>query len=135
MIIYQRMSIFNPIKYLKYTAAVLAVFSIVLIFFPAYVLLFFKDAQAGAAVMFMRFLGASLAGHSYMNWEVGRYEPSALRPVYLMNIIALVLAVFIDMWAIYKDMFTVLGILIFVMHVVFLLGFLIIYRHIPRVTA
>lgn len=127
------MNLHLPKVYLNLTAAVLLIFGIVLIFFPSLVLLLFKDVQTNVAVMFMRFLGASLAGHSYMNWEAGRHDAYLLRPVYLMNIIALVLAVFMDMWAVFMDMFTLLGILIFVMHLLFLIGFLIAYRCIPRV--
>lgn len=78
--------------------------------------------------MFMQFLGASLAGHSYLNWHTKRATTEVMKPVMRMNIFALLSAVLIGLAAIITGSYTEIGLLILVMHATFLCGFIIVLK-------
>lgn len=80
--------------------------------------------------MMLQFLGASLAGHAYLNYKAISLHGDTLRQVYGMNIIALAIASTISGLAAILSNLSVLAYLILVMHVGFLSGFIFFYRRI-----
>ena len=122
------MKILKPTNYLKLTAAVLLVFSIGLVFAPGYLMSMLSIDRSANGTMFMQFLGASLAGHSYLNWHTKQASAEVMKPVLRMNIFALLSAVLIGLAAIITSTYTEIGLLILIMHTTFLCGFIIILK-------
>lgn len=124
------MSIFNTTNYLKLSAAVLLLFSVGLILFPMNIMRVLGIAFSPNGAMFMQFLGASLIGHAYLNWHTRGAEIQVIRPVIRMNILALLAAVLIGTAAILTGSFSVIGLMILIMHATFLGGFILVHRRI-----
>lgn len=113
--------------YLSLTAAVLLTFGVGLLFLPQTFMEALAIAMSEQAHMFLRFLGASLIGHAYLNWQVRRAEKRIVGPVLIMNIIALILAVGIGVTTALSGNITNVGSAILLMHTVFLSGFITVY--------
>lgn len=124
------MNLFVPKTYLKLTAVVLLSFSIGLIFFPGFVLSLFNSRHTNIGLLFIQFLGASLVGTSFLNWSAQHFDKTAVRAVYLMNIVSLSPAVIISvvMMLIYGYALAAMAVLL--MHLLFLGGFLITFNKI-----
>jgi hypothetical protein len=120
-----------PKNYLRLAAAVLAAFSLVLIFLPRPIMDLIGITYSPTGLLFLQFLGASLAGHAYLNWRAPNYGAVVVRLAYKMNIVALSLAVAISLIAIFFTSYKKICLLIFVVHIIFLSGFLVLMKRIP----
>lgn len=76
----------------------------------------------------LQFLGASLAGHAYLNAQAFRYKDAELRIVMRMNMVALSLAAVVSVGWMLAGYVTLTGTLILLMHLLFLGGFFVSYR-------
>ena len=122
------MNILKPTNYFKLTAAVLAFFSIGLLLVPRIFMHLLSITVSSNGAMFMQFLGASLAGHAYLNWHTRSAATEVMKPVMRMNIFALFSAVLIGLAAIITGGYTLIGLLILIMHAVFLCGFFLVLK-------
>ena len=119
-------------RYLTLAATVLAAFGLLLIFVPTRLMHLLSIPVSPTGTLFMQFLGASLAGHAFLNWRARHFEANVLRVVYEMNVVALSLAVCISLMAIFATSYSRICLLIFIMHSLFLTGFLVIVRKLPE---
>src|SRR5689334_15864374 len=110
-------------NYLGLAAMVLGTFSLLLIFMPDFLMRKLDITISPTGTLFIQFLGASLAGHSYLNWQARQFEAATIRLAYKMNIVALALAVTISLVAVLATSYNKLCLLILLMHVLFLCGF------------
>lgn len=122
------MLILQPTNYLKFTAAILLLFSVGLILAPGLLMKTLSIQISPNGTMFMQFLGASLAGHSYLNWHTKLASVEVMKPVMKMNIFALLSAVLIGIAAILTGSYSAIGLLILIMHSLFLCGFIIVLK-------
>jgi asparagine N-glycosylation enzyme membrane subunit Stt3 len=122
------MNILRPKTYLQLTAAVLILFSTVLILLPKFLMQRLGIVYSETGVVFLQFLGAALAGHAYVNLYASKLQDTALRPALIMNIVSLVLAVSVGLLAIAVKTPTAAAVLILLMHLAFLTGFVISMR-------
>ena len=111
-------------NYLRLTATVLALYCLLLVMFPGFIMEKLSIAHSPTGALFMQFLGASLGGHVYLNWRAANADNRFLQAVILMNIVALALAVAVSLISIVNRTVTTPGLLILGMHLAFLLGFL-----------
>lgn len=119
-------------NYLALAAAVLGVLGLLLIFVPTGLMHLLSIPVSPTGTLFMQYLGASLAGHAFLNWRARHFEAQVLKIVYEMNIVALALAVCISLVAIFATVYSHICLLIFIMHGAFLSGFLVIFKGMPN---
>ena len=115
-------------NYLKLTAAVLLLFSVVLIILPGFVLRLLNGHPSIVGSLFIQFLGASLIGTAYLNWQAARFDGQALKAVLLMNVVSLSPAVVISAVMMLRNGATYPAAAILIMHLLFLRSFVHIYR-------
>lgn len=118
-------------NYLGLAAVVLGLFSLLLIAAPNFLMRKLDITHSPTGTLFMQFLGASLAGHSYLNWRARHFDPTILKLVYKMNMVALSLAVVISLVAVFATAYNKLCLLILLMHGLFLAGFIVITKRMP----
>jgi hypothetical protein len=123
-------NIFNPRHYLPLTAVVLSVFSAGLLIMPGIVMRAFNITDSVMGSVFIQFLGASLAGHAYLNWQARRAAKPAVELAVTMNIVALLAALIVSLLVVFHGTYTRPGLLIMLMHTAFLSGFLVTYKRI-----
>jgi hypothetical protein len=112
---------------LQFTAVVLVIFSCILVFYPGLVFYFLGSETNNHSNLFVRFLGASMAGHAYLNWQANSFNRKALQIVIDLNVIVLSIAVLAGIWqAVFSVNF--IEILITLMHSLFLVGFITLHR-------
>ena len=119
------MNLFIPKNYLLFTLVPLSIFSILLIGFPVFVSNLLGIDRSPTALMMLRFLGTSLVGHAYLNYHGRNLKGEALKLILLMNIVTLAVAVGVSIPSIASGAIPTIGSLILVMHITFLLGFLV----------
>jgi hypothetical protein len=113
------------VDYLLITVVPLGLFSIYLILFPTHAARLVGMNISGMGLIMLQFLGASLAGHAVVNYRSRRGGVETRRMVYQMNITSLSLAVGIGLWATWTKHMPLIGSVILLMHMIFLLGFLV----------
>jgi hypothetical protein len=84
--------------YLQFSAVVLVIFSLVLIFYPGLVFYMLGSETNNHSDLFVRFLGASMAGHAYVNWQATSFGQKTLQVIVDMNIAVLFTAVVAGIW-------------------------------------
>lgn len=115
----------NTTLYLRVTAIVLMLFGLTLAVLTGTVMHILNIKASPEGVLFIRFLGASMLGHAYINWLGSHFEWRTLRHVLLMNVVVLSLAVFLDAINLLSNPITPIWLAIFVMHALFLIGFIV----------
>jgi len=122
-------------NYLKLTALVTLVFGLTLILFPGWAEATFLNNDLDGS-SFTRFLGASLFGHSYLNYRSSYLkDPGYLKVVIEANLLSLSIAVIISLVAILSGILKERALFFLFMHSIFMAGFIVARRKAQASTA
>lgn len=110
--------------FLRLTSTVIIVIGFTLVIFPGFIENFFVSNSSHGGDIFIRFLGSSLVGYSYLNWFTsGLDNIKTMRATIIGNFSTLLLAFLISVLALANGTLNREGILIVLLHLVFSLGF------------
>ncbi len=114
-----------PIKlFLTATALVTAVIGTILLLVPSFIANFFLPSAAHGTDIFIRFLGSTLIGFTYLNWATTRYEHlAAMRATLIGNFSTLSIALVISIVGVLDHTLKITGVFIILLHLVFAVGF------------
>lgn len=112
--------------FLRITALTTAVIGLTLTFLPAFVANLFFTATDHHADIFIRFLGSSLIGYTYLNWHTAlQDDPAQSRSTLIGNFSTLLIAFVISLVGVLGGTLKASGWLIVAIHFVFGIGFFI----------
>ena len=110
--------------FLKFTSLVTLLIGLIFFIFPAQAVHFFTGLDHPRDKIFVMFLGSSLSGYSMLNWQASNHSaPSILRPVFLGNFTALIIAWPLSIYALVTRQLNNYGLLILLIHLSFGIGF------------
>ena len=110
--------------FLRLTAITTAVIGTVFIIAPFQVTNIFVDQLGREALMFMRFLGSSLVGYSYLNWQTAKLNKlQAMHATLVGNFATLCIALLLSIIGVVSQDLNLYGLLIVALHLVFASGF------------
>lgn len=114
-----------PVKtFLVATAAVTAVIGSTLLVFPGCIATFFLTHPAQGSDIFIRFLGSSLVGYSYLNWFTAHFDNlHTMRATLIGNFSTLFIALVVSVWGVLDHTLKATGIFIILLHLSFAAGF------------
>jgi len=95
-----------------------------LLFLPLTVANIFLTNSMQEGAIFVRFLGSSLVGYSYLNWYTARYDQFiVMRATIIGNFSTLCIALLVSILGVVGGVLNVRGLLIVALHLVFASGF------------
>jgi len=106
------------------TAVVTALIGASLLFFPLTVANIFLTHSMDEGAIFVRFLGSSLVGYSYLNWYTAHYDQFlVMRATIIGNFSTLSIALLVSILGVVGGVLNLQGLLIVALHLVFASGF------------
>src|SRR5688572_6200304 len=99
----------TPRNFILSSVLPLLIFSSLLISYPAFVIELLNITPSDSGTMMLRFLGASMLAHSYLNYVSRNYPAAMLNHVFNMNIIALAVATIVSVIAAWQGMMALPG--------------------------
>lgn len=110
--------------FLKITALTTALIGASFIIAPFQLTNVFVDNLGGEALMFIRFLGSSLVGYSYLNWQTAKLNKlEAMHATLVGNFATLCIALLLSIIGVLTKDLNLYGLLIVALHLVFASGF------------
>jgi len=114
-----------PVKtFLFITSITTAAVGLTLLVFPSFIANFFLPTPAHGTDIFIRFLGSSLIGYTYLNWFTMTHDKlTTMRPTLIGNFSTLFIALVVSIIGVLNHNLKTTGILIILMHLTFASGF------------
>jgi hypothetical protein len=109
--------------FLLATAAITAGIGLVLLVFPSFIANFFLAKPGHGEDIFIRFLGSSLIGYTYLNWFTTTDGQRSLRATLIGNFSTLCIALIISVAGVINHTLKATGLFIVLLHVTFVSGF------------
>ena len=110
--------------FLLSTATITAGIGLTLLFFPGFIADFFLPLPSHGTDIFIRFLGSTLIGYTYLNWSTTRYDHLAsMRATLVGNFSTLSIALIVSIWGVLDHSLKSTGVLIILLHLTFAIGF------------
>lgn len=110
--------------FLKITAFTTALIGASFIIAPFQLTNVFVDNLGREALMFIRFLGSSLVGYSYLNWQTAKLNKlQAMRATLVGNFATLCIALLLSIIGVLTKDLNLYGLLIVALHLAFASGF------------
>lgn len=111
-------------KFLLVTACVTAGIGFTLLVFPSFVANFFLPSPSHGTDIFIRFLGSTLIGYTYLNWATAKYDNlAAMRATLIGNFSTLFIALIVSVIGVLGHSLKTSGIFIILLHLTFASGF------------
>ena len=109
-------------QFLLAAAVITGAIGLVLILFPALIANLFLPNPAHGTDIFIRFLGSSLIGYTYLNWFTAKYNLS-VRATLIGNFATLFIALVISLIGVLDHSLKTTGWAIVLLHLMFAAGF------------
>ncbi|MBA3757514.1 hypothetical protein H0X09_01460 [Candidatus Saccharibacteria bacterium] len=106
------------------TTIATALIGAALLFLPLTVANIFLTHSMHEGAIFVRFLGSSLVGYSYLNWYTAHYDHfMVMRATIIGNFSTLCIALLVSIFGVIGGVLNVRGLLIVALHLVLVSGF------------
>ena len=106
------------------TAIATALIGAAMLLLPLTIANIFLTHSMNEGAIFVRFLGSSLVGYSYLNWYTAHYDHfMVMRATIIGNVSTLCIALVVSIIGVISGVLNVWGLLIVALHLVLVIGF------------